>query len=162
LREDKETGEGEESKDDGSRVLDSFEAGNEPLPEDGDRDKSKETRNSDGVGKPVRNLGAREVGDGVEKDRWQSEDKGRPDDDPERAGPFGEKEKHCKEQRECDDVDNDWNDDGGGRTDEMVDKIVFGGDKRTGEVEQIQVREAKGDRYGMGEGLHGLFSFRAR
>jgi len=44
----------------------------------------------------------------------------------------------------------------------MMDKIVFGGDKRTGEVEQIQVRKAKGDRDGMGEGLHGLFSFKAR
>jgi hypothetical protein len=162
LREDEQTGEGEESKNDGSRVLDSFEAGNESLPEDADRDKSKETRNSDGVGNPVRNLSAREVGNGMKKDRWQSEDESRPDDDPESARPFGQKEKRCEEQRECDDVDNNWNDDGGGRTNEMVDKIVFGGDKRTGEVEQIQVREAKGDRDGMGEGLHSLFSFRAR
>lgn len=39
---------------------------------------------------------------------------------------------------------------------------MFGGDKRTGEVEQVQVREAEGDRDGMGKGLHGLFSFKAR
>jgi hypothetical protein len=162
LREDEQTGEGEEPEDDSGRVLDSFKAGNESLPEDGDRDKSEETRYCNGVGKPIRNLGAREVGDGVEKDRWQSEDKGRPDDDPKSAGPFGQREKRCEEQRECDDIDDDRNDDGGGRTNEVVDKVVFGGDKRTGEVEQIQISQAKSDRDGMSKGLHSLFSFKPR
>ena len=39
---------------------------------------------------------------------------------------------------------------------------MFGRDKRTGEVEQIQISQAESDRDGMSKGLHSLFSFKAR
>lgn len=78
------------------------------------------------------------------------------------AGPFGHEEKCCEEEREGDDVDDDRNNDGRSRAHEVVDKIVLGGDERTGEIQQVQVREAKGDRDGVGKRLHSLFSFRAR
>jgi hypothetical protein len=44
----------------------------------------------------------------------------------------------------------------------MIDKVMLSGDKGTRKVEQIQVREAKGDRDRVREGLHRLFSFEAR
>jgi hypothetical protein len=98
----------------------------------------------------------------VEKDRWEGEEEGGPDDDAKCAGPFGKVEQRSKQEGEGDDVDDDWKDDGRGRTDEVVDEVVIGGDERTGEVEQIQVRETKGDGGRVSEGSHDLFSFRAR
>ena len=153
LREDKQAGEGEDAQEGSSDVLNSFKAGKEFSPEERDRDQGEEADAGDEIGDPVGNLGAGEVGDGMEKDGGQSEDEGRPDDDTECTGPFGKKEKRCQEKRESDDVDDDRDDDGGGRTDEVVDEIVLGGDERTGEVEQIQVREAEGDRGRMSEWL---------
>ena len=96
-----------------------------------------EADDGDGVGEPVGDLGAGEVGEGMEKNRRQSKNEGRPDNDAESAGPFGEEEECRKEERKGDDVDDDRNDDRGRRTDEVVDKIVLTGDERTGEVEQI-------------------------
>ncbi len=162
LRGDEQAGECEDAQDSGCGVLDLFKAGKKFFPEECDRDECRQADAGDEIGEPVGDFVAGEVGDGVEKDRWQSEEEGRPDDDTESARPFGKIKQRSKEQGEGDDVDDDRNDDRRGRTDEVVDEVVIGGDERTGEVEQIQVREAKGDRGRMGEGSHSLFSFRTR
>jgi hypothetical protein len=98
----------------------------------------------------------------MEKDGGQREEEGRPDDDAECSGPLRQIKQRSQEKGESDDVDNDGNDDGRRRTDEVVDEVVIGGDERTGEVEQIQVREAERNRGRMGEWSHNLFSFRVR
>ena len=116
LREDDQAGECEEAQDGGCGVLDPFETEKKFLPEKGDRDKGEKADARNEVGEPIGNVEAGEVANGVEKDRRQSEKKGRPDDDAERAGPFGDKEKPGEEERKGDDVDDGWNDDGGGRT----------------------------------------------
>jgi hypothetical protein len=82
----------------------------------------------------------------VEKDRWQGEKEGGPDNDTKSARPFGKVKQRGEKERERDYVDDDRNDDGRRRADEVIDEIVIGGDEGTGEVEQIQVRQAEGDR----------------
>src|SRR5271170_139227 len=78
LREDQQTGEGEEPQDGGGCVLDPFEAGDESPPEDRDRYEDEQADDGDGVGEPVGDLGTGEVGEGMEKNRRQSKNEGRP------------------------------------------------------------------------------------
>ena len=143
-------------------MLNFFKARDEIFPEDGDREEGKETDAGDGVSQPIGDFEAGEVGEGVEKDRGQSENECRPDDDAEGARFFGEEEKQREKKREGDEVDDDRKDDRRGRTDEVVDEIVIRCDERASKVEQVQVREAKGYRDGVSKRLHSLFSFKMR
>ena len=162
LREDEQAGEREETQDGGGGVLNLFKAREKSSPEEGNCDQYGKADAGDEVGEPVGNFSAGEVGDGVEKDRWQGEEEGGPDDDAESSGPFRQVKQRSQQKGEREDVDDDRNDDGRGRTNEMVDEVVIGGDERAGEVEQIQVRETEGDCGRMGERPHSLFSFNAR
>ena len=160
LGEDEQAGECEKAEDGRSGVLDGFEARKKFSPEDRDCHERQKTDGGDEICQPVGNFNAREVSDGVKEDRWQCEEKGRPDDDAEGAGPFGEVKECSEKEGKRDDIDDNRDDDGGGRTNEMIDEIVFGGDERACEIKQIQVRETEGYSDGMGERPHSLFSFR--
>ena len=118
-------------------MLDFFKAEKKFSPKECDRDQGCQADAGDEVGQPVGDFGAGEVGNGVEKDRWQGEKKGRPDDHTKSAGPLGQVKQAGKKKRKGDDVDDDWNDDRRGRTDEVVHEIVIGGDERAGQVEKI-------------------------
>jgi hypothetical protein len=143
-------------------MLDAFEEREKLFPERADRDKGEKADAGDEVGEPVRGVEAREVRARVEKDGRKGEDECGPYDDAEGAGPFGKEEKPGEKEGQGDEVDDDRKNDGGGGTDEVIDEIVFGVDERTGKVEQIQVRKAKGDRGWMGEDSQSLISFRMR
>ena len=162
LPEDKHSSEGEDAQDSSGNVLDSFETGDKSLPENGDRNENGKADAGDRVSEPLGDVRAGEVSNGVEKDGRQREDEAGPDNNAERTGPFGEIKQRSKQKRKRDNVDDDRNNDGGGRTNEVVDQIVLCRDERTGQVEQIQVGKPKGHRGRMSEGPHSLLSFNPR
>ena len=160
LGEDDEAGKCEKSENGRSGALDCFEARKKFSPKDHDRHECEQTKGGHEICKPVGDFNAREVSDRVEEVRWDREEKGGPDDDAQGARAFGEVKESSEKEGKGNKIGDDGDDDGGGRTNKMVDEVVFGRDERACEIKQIEVGQTEGYSDGMGERPHRLLFFR--